>query len=98
MKYLMFAMVTLALAGCAYPTSSIEQGADRGQLSFVDLPVGAAISVDGQQRGVQSSTSAIVVSVEAGKHAVEEAIDGHVSYHADYYVGAGSVVEVRSTK
>jgi hypothetical protein len=88
----------LALAGCAYPTSTVEQGAERGHLRFTDAPVGAQVRVDGQARGARTGADVLVVDVEPGKHLIEETSDGRILVHADFEVGAGSTVEVRSAQ
>ena len=96
MKYLTLCIAALALCGCAYPTSSIEQGSEPGHLRFSDSPIGAQISVDGQSRGVRADAQPLVLDVAPGKHSVEEVANGQVLFHRDYDVGAGSTLEIRT--
>jgi hypothetical protein len=98
MKKLIACHVALALGACAYPTSSIEQGAAQGRLRFADAPVGAQILVDGRGYGARTGADPVFVEVDQGKHVVEETSGGQVLFHAEYDVGAGATVEVRSPR
>jgi hypothetical protein len=100
MKYLIISMIVLALAGCAgpYVATSVEQGTAQGTLRFADVPIGALILVDGKQRASRLGEEPVVVEVEPGKHLVEETNNRQIQFHSEYYVGAGSTVEVRSVK
>ena len=98
MKRVFLFAAAISLSGCAYPTSSVEQGAVQSRLIFSAAPVGTSISVDGRERGLQTRAKPLVVDVDPGKHMVEESISGQVVFRAEYYVGAGSTVEVRSPK
>lgn len=94
MKALVIVVAVCGLGGCAYPTSSISQGAELGHLIFTG-PVGAGVRVDGRDRGVISASGPMLVAVDPAKHLVEEIADGRVILHRDYDIGAGSTVEIR---
>jgi hypothetical protein len=94
MKVLIAPIAALLLAGCAYPVSSIGQGADPGHLRFAG-PAGLSIRVDGQDRGALQDAKPIVVDVAPGRHTVEEVSAGRVVLHREYEVGAGSTIDVR---
>lgn len=95
----MKAKVTIAvvlaagLAGCAYPTSTITQGTDMGHLKFTGPP-GAGVRIDGRDRGVVSKDGPLVVDVPAGRHRVEEIIEGRSILDRNYEVGAGSTLDI----
>ena len=94
MKTSILILAALSLCGCAYPTSSIEQGSEPGHLRFVDAPIGASISIDGQARGVTNAKGPTVIDVRPGKHMVEEMVGGRIVFQRDYEVGAGSTIEI----
>ncbi len=94
MRSLVLGASALILAGCAYPTSSIEQGTEAGHLKFTDGPIGASIVIDGHERGVRSNSKPITLDVAPGKHVVQELVDGRVLFHREYDVGAGSTLEI----
>ncbi len=79
------------LVGCAYPQSSIEQGAPTGHLRFVGPP-GGVIRIDGADHGAIGDHP-VVVDVAPGRHVVSEIIGGK-TIDRDYEVGAGSTVEI----
>jgi len=96
MKFLVICAATLALYGCTYPASSIEQGSESGHLRFSDSPIGAQISVDGQPHGARTDAQPLVFDVAPGKHSIEEIENGQVLFQRDYEVGAGSTLEIRT--
>lgn len=98
MRKLIVCLVSLASAGCAYPTSSIEQGAARGHLRFPDVPTSAQVIVDGRSYGAPKNPDAMIVDVEAGKHVVDVVSGAQTLVHAEYEVDAGSTVEVKSVQ
>ena len=98
MKRLTIVLAVACLGGCAYPSSSVNQGTPEGHLVFRDSRVGESIQVDGRPRGARSGAEALVVDVDPGRHLVEEIDNGTIVFHAEYYVGAGSSIEVRSPK
>jgi len=94
MKIAAVSLAALTLAGCAYPASSISQGAEAGHLRFVG-PAGLAVRVDGQDRGALPGAQPLVIDVNPGRHLVEEVSSGKVVLHREYEVGAGSTVEIK---
>lgn len=96
MKSPLLCIAALVLSGCAYPTSSIEQGSEQGHLSFSDIPVGAQISIDGRLIATRTDSRALVFNVPSGKHVVEEISSGQILFHREYDVGAGSTLDVRT--
>jgi len=96
MKTFLIAGMALALAGCAYPTSSIQQGQALGHVRMVDAPVGTQLVVDGRVRGTRSAEKADVFDVEPGRHVIEQTLGGRVLLRKEYLIGAGSVIEIRS--
>jgi hypothetical protein len=94
MRAFILAALALILAGCTYPTSSIEQGAEAGHLKFADGPIGTSLLIDGRERGVRSDGKPVILDVAPGKHVVQEVVGGRVLLHREYDVGAGSTVEV----
>jgi len=95
MKILISCVTALALCGCAYPTSSIEQGSELGHLRFVDGAIGAEVIIDGRARGARKDVHPIVYDVAPGKHVIEEVANGQVLLHREYDVGAGSTLDIR---
>ena len=94
MKTSILILAALSLCGCAYPTSSIEQGSEPGHLRFVDAPVGALISIDGQLSGGINTKGPTLIAVRPGKHTVEEVVDGRIVFRREYEVDAGSKIEI----
>ena len=95
MKVLALAVAAVALSGCAYPTSSISQGAETSHFRLAG-PLGAMISVDGRPRGsVEDVKKPLIVDVDAARHVVEVTVGGRVTLHREYEIGAGSTVEIR---
>ncbi|HTK35552.1 MAG TPA: hypothetical protein VL358_09735 [Caulobacteraceae bacterium] len=94
MKIAAISLAALSLAGCAYPVSSIGQGAEAGHLRFVG-PAGLAVRVDGQDRGALADTRSLIVDVSPGRHLVEEISSGRVVLHREYEIGTGSTVEIK---
>jgi hypothetical protein len=92
-KVTIAALLTAGLAGCAYPTSTITQGADTGRLKFTGPP-GAGIRIDGRDRGIVSKDSPLIVDVPAGRHRIEEIIEGRSILDRNYEVGAGSTLDI----
>jgi hypothetical protein len=94
-RLLLSAAAALTLCGCEYPASSIQQGTEAGHLKFADAPIGASVVVDGQQRGVRSDAAhPVMLDVAPGKHVVEEVYGGRVLFHREYFVGAGTTLEI----
>jgi hypothetical protein len=89
------ALTVLALSGCAYPTSSIEQDTPPGHLKIVDAPPGARLVVDGRVIGERTGAKADTYAVSTGPHTIEETMDGRVILHREYMVGAGSTIEIK---
>ncbi len=85
-----------SLCGCAYPASSISQGAEDGHLRFQG-PAGARIRIDSQDRGVIADGRATVIDVSPGRHRVEESAGGHKIVDQPYEVGAGSTLDIGGT-
>ena len=96
MKCSIVCIATLALCGCTYPASSINQGSEPGHLRFSDSPIGAQILIDGQERAMRTNAQPPTLDVSPGKHSIEEIANGQVLFHRDYEVGAGSTLEVRT--
>lgn len=96
MKFLQFALTALilTLGGCAYPTSSIEQGAAQSNLRLINAPIGAQVLVDGRKVGERTKTRADDFPVSAGHHLVEIMVGESVNSKREYFVGAGSIVEI----
>lgn len=96
MKKILFAGgLGLALAGCAYPQSSVEQGLAQAQFRIVEAPKGSLIVIDGRAVGERSARPVDMFLVEPGAHTVEERLDGRVLLHKAYSVDAGATVEVK---
>jgi hypothetical protein len=91
------AAAAAVLAGCEYPQSSIEQGAQSGHLRFAG-PVGADVRVDGQARGTVPPKDGLTVDVAPGRHVVEQAAGGQVILHREYEVGAGSTIDIKGDR
>ncbi len=98
MKRLFIAINLIGLAGCAYPTKSIDQGANQGHFRISDAPLGTSIMIDGRDAGVRTAAKFDLISVDAGRHRLEETIGGRVLLNAEYMIDAGSTVEVRTPK
>jgi hypothetical protein len=92
-RFLFPLLLAASLAGCAYPASSIGQGAEAGHLRFTGQP-GAEIRVDGQARGVIVADRPTVVDVQPGKHRVEELMGGRSLLDRNYEIGAGSSLDI----
>jgi len=91
--FIILGLMGAGLTGCAYPTSSISQGAEAGHLRF-SAPVGATIRIDGQARGAIAADHPVIVDVTPGKHRVEEIMGDRPLFDRNYEIGAGSTVEI----
>ena len=96
MKLILLCAAALTLCGCAYPTSSIEQGVELCHLRFIDSPIGAQIIVDGRLVGVRTDDHPVLADVAPGKHVIDEVSNGQALVHREYDVGAGSTLEIRT--
>lgn len=92
--------LALALAGCAYPVSTVEQGAAASGLYVRFAPAGATLEVDGAPAGqvVVFDGKKAVYPVAPGKHRVVVRGAGGVVFDKDIYVGAGSKVAVEISR
>jgi hypothetical protein len=95
-KILTFATLSI-LAGCAYPNSRIDQGAENGLLSFPGAPTDARVTLDGQDEGLASAYNGDhALSVKPGMHRVIVATGAGKLIDKKYSVGAGATVAVKN--
>ena len=83
------------LCGCAYPTSSIQQGV-RTELYVPHAPADARLAVDGKAMGPTTSSNgkALSYQVEPGTHTVLITGSNGPLLQKSVYVGAGSRLAV----
>jgi len=100
MKSLVALPLALALAGCAYPVSTVQQGSTPAVLFVPTAPLDAVLVVDGVAVGQAASFDGkrTVLPVQPGKHHVVVRGASSVLFDQDIYVGAGSKVAVELTK
>jgi hypothetical protein len=96
MKLLVLCMAAMALCGCAYPTSSVVQGAEAGHLRFADSPIGAQITIDGRAVGARTDDRPVVYDVPPGRHVIQAGSGGNLLFQREYDVGAGSTLDIRT--
>ena len=85
------------LAGCTYPSSRTDQGAEPGYLFFPNAPADARVIVDGSDAGAASTfTGKQVLSVPQGTHRVELVAGGRSLLNKRYYVNAGARVAIQN--
>ncbi len=97
MRKLSIFSFALLLAGCAYPNSHIDQGAESGLLSFPGTPESAHVILDGQDAGLASTYGGEhALSVKPGTHRVVVTVGGSPLIDKKYYVGAGATVVVQN--
>lgn len=97
MKRLSVLALAALLAGCAYPVSTIQQGAEQSALFVPNAPVGAMVEVDGRILGpaiAADGKKAAILPVSAGKHRVVVKGANGSLFDKEIYVGAGSKVAV----
>ncbi|CAN5311420.1 hypothetical protein BH10PSE4_BH10PSE4_17040 [soil metagenome] len=100
MKPLIALALAFALAGCAYPVTTVEQGSASAVLFVPTAPLDASLLVDGVIVGQAASFDGkrTVLPVQPGKrHVVVRGASG-VLFDKYIYVGAGSKVAVELTK
>lgn len=84
------------LAGCAYPQSRTDQGAEAGYLYFPGAPVDARVIVDGSDAGAAGAFDGKqVLSIPQGTHRVELVAAGRSILNKRYYVNSGARVAVQ---
>lgn len=76
--------------GCAYPTSTVEQGTLPGQIFFQYAPVNSRVILDGRDVGIATvyDGNSAVLSVTPGPHHVEIVLGGQTIYDQEIYVGS----------
>jgi hypothetical protein len=85
------------LTACAYPNSTIEQGAENGLFTFPAAPGDAHVILDGQDAGpVGAFQGANALAVKPGTHRVILSRGGDTLLDKKYYVGAGAKVVVQN--
>jgi hypothetical protein len=97
MKRLLLAAIATLVAGCAYPVSTVQQGAEQSALFVPNAPAGAVVEVDGMSLGAAIAADGkkpAILPVTAGKHRVVVRGVGGPLFDKDIYVGAGSKVAV----
>jgi hypothetical protein len=88
------ALAACALEGCAYPSSSINQGAEQGHLRFVGSGE-VNIAIDGKDRGPIMLSPPTVIDVSPGKHLVSASRGSQMLFKREYEVGASSTIDIR---
>jgi hypothetical protein len=68
--------------------------AANGYASFTSVPSGAAVSVDGQNRGI---TPFVIPDMPPGNHVAVFSLTGFQDYNAQFLVTAGSTVQVSAS-
>ncbi len=88
-----------ALAACAYPVSTVEQGGVLTALYFPNASAEARVILNGVDAGNAAAFDGrrSVLTVEPGKHRVVIMTGSTVIYDNQIYVGSGSrlAIEVR---
>lgn len=90
-------LILATLCGCAYPTSSIVQGADSSGIFVVSAPLAAHLFVDGRDVGEAASFDGkkSFFAVDPGQHRVAVQGSGGSLYDRTVYVGVGSRVSIK---
>jgi hypothetical protein len=88
------AFAACGIEGCAYPTSSIDQGAEQGHLRFIGSGE-VNIAIDGTDRGLIMLSPPTIIDVAPGKHAISASHGSQVLFKRDYEVGSGSTIDIR---
>jgi hypothetical protein len=91
-RLLVHGLSLLLLSGCAYPMSSVMQGADGGSLFFPRAVAGVRVFVDGTDMGEATTYDGQlnVLGVAVGPHRVALRQGGTILYDRQVYVGAAS--------
>jgi hypothetical protein len=91
-RLLIQGLAVLLLSACAYPMSSVMQGADGGSLFFPRAAAGVRVYVDGTDMGeaIVYDGQKNVLGVAVGPRRVALRQGGTTLYDRQVYVGAGS--------
>ncbi len=94
MKNLVPVLALFALAGCAYPHSTVVQQTPGARVHLSNAPLGAAVTVDGQIAGYRTEKKLDIMDVQPGRHLIQITSGGRVLMSKEYFFGAGSIVEI----
>lgn len=85
------------VASCAYPITTVDQGAESASLYFTGAPPNARVLVDGADAGEAALFDGRrhVLVVSPGRHVVRVMLGDTELYANDIYAGAGVRQEVR---
>jgi len=86
--------VTETATATASPVPTLQPVAASGSLSIASSPAGAAIYIDGVQRGI---TPATIPGLFAADHTVLLKLDGYQDYSASVTISAGQTGTVSAT-